>query len=430
LQYMERRWRDGYIQGLINSFLEGYDPDEPGIAILRQRIHRRLVQYNGHRTNLNLWKKHNNLLFIKDSHVSLAKWLFDRPPWDYSTFEKLGFRESLFRCSYLNHMAKSLIDLVAAKFPDRLGEMLSFLELNGIKLELMSRDLAREAATKFLPLAGIEAPNKVKGLLRSFFLRHLSDPRIAGGRVKWTRVPKDAQNIFTTWLSKDDLEFFFNIVDKTCEEPDTWKYRRDFWKAYLPHIHFTRVVLGSNATRIIQTPQMKRYIKERSPSRLKGAGSGQSVFIIGLGNRRFIEWSNSGACRVWSIKDLPFSQEDELYSATDFRSTCEKRFIHNRSDKYKWQEELESWIERNVLGMKPGEFYKLSGKFDMSGAPHKAGKAKSEPSTSRKARQAKSKTLKKPTCPRCGNAMVKKTGQYGPFWGCNSYPFCRATMSI
>lgn len=30
-------------------------------------------------------------------------------------------------------------------------------------------------------------------------------------------------------------------------------------------------------------------------------------------------------------------------------------------------------------------------------------------------------------CPRCGRPMVKRTGRYGGFWGCTSYPRCRGT---
>ncbi len=32
-----------------------------------------------------------------------------------------------------------------------------------------------------------------------------------------------------------------------------------------------------------------------------------------------------------------------------------------------------------------------------------------------------------PVCPLCGNILKKKTGKYGDFWGCRSYPECRYT---
>ena len=33
-------------------------------------------------------------------------------------------------------------------------------------------------------------------------------------------------------------------------------------------------------------------------------------------------------------------------------------------------------------------------------------------------------------CPKCGNALVKKTGKYGPFFGCSTYPQCDHTEKI
>lgn len=34
------------------------------------------------------------------------------------------------------------------------------------------------------------------------------------------------------------------------------------------------------------------------------------------------------------------------------------------------------------------------------------------------------------TCPDCGSVMVKRSGQYGPFWGCSGYPNCKHTEKI
>ncbi len=41
---------------------------------------------------------------------------------------------------------------------------------------------------------------------------------------------------------------------------------------------------------------------------------------------------------------------------------------------------------------------------------------------------AKAKAAKQ--CPRCGNLLRKKSGMYGEFWGCLSYPECRYTENI
>ena len=35
-----------------------------------------------------------------------------------------------------------------------------------------------------------------------------------------------------------------------------------------------------------------------------------------------------------------------------------------------------------------------------------------------------------PKCPRCGSRLIKKTGRFGPFWGCSGYPSCGYTEKI
>ena len=40
------------------------------------------------------------------------------------------------------------------------------------------------------------------------------------------------------------------------------------------------------------------------------------------------------------------------------------------------------------------------------------------------------RTLKTPTCPRCMSQMQRRTGKYGPFWGCSNYPTCNTTQKI
>lgn len=35
-----------------------------------------------------------------------------------------------------------------------------------------------------------------------------------------------------------------------------------------------------------------------------------------------------------------------------------------------------------------------------------------------------------PFCPSCGRPMVRRTSQYGEFWGCSGYPACRGTLAL
>lgn len=35
-----------------------------------------------------------------------------------------------------------------------------------------------------------------------------------------------------------------------------------------------------------------------------------------------------------------------------------------------------------------------------------------------------------PNCPKCGSQMVERSGKYGRFWGCSTYPKCRGTRQL
>ena len=51
-------------------------------------------------------------------------------------------------------------------------------------------------------------------------------------------------------------------------------------------------------------------------------------------------------------------------------------------------------------------------------------------STSSFPHHVKNNSMGVPSCPNCGATMRRRSGQYGQFWGCSSYPQCRGTRSI
>jgi hypothetical protein len=35
-----------------------------------------------------------------------------------------------------------------------------------------------------------------------------------------------------------------------------------------------------------------------------------------------------------------------------------------------------------------------------------------------------------PACPRCDSPMVRRTSEFGKFWGCSQYPACKGTRKV
>jgi four helix bundle suffix protein len=81
-------------------------------------------------------------------------------------------------------------------------------------------------------------------------------------------------------------------------------------------------------------------------------------------------------------------------------------------------------LDRQIAGLERN-FVEQGGYSETLAAARIAYRAGSEPTPAQAA----------PPCPRCSSAMVRRTAQRGPkagsqFWGCTSYPACKATLPL
>ncbi|MFQ5544307.1 MAG: EH signature domain-containing protein [Nitrospiria bacterium] len=82
---------------------------------------------------------------------------------------------------------------------------------------------------------------------------------------------------------------------------------------------------------------------------LKGGSYNQSVFLIEMGDHIFVEWSHSGACRIWKTGHPFLKVGRKRYHAKEFTSHLpDERITHNGAEDYKWQERLRRWIRDNT----------------------------------------------------------------------------------
>jgi ssDNA-binding Zn-finger/Zn-ribbon topoisomerase 1 len=66
---------------------------------------------------------------------------------------------------------------------------------------------------------------------------------------------------------------------------------------------------------------------------------------------------------------------------------------------------------------------------DARGQRHGNEHLKSRPFSAPKKKKQKNTPPSKPApkCPKCKSHMVRRTGKFGPFWGCKQYPRCQGT---
>ena len=183
------------------------------------------------------------------------------------------------------------------------------------------------------------------------FYRRLGDPRFGNSRFKWQGVSQKSIDIFSQWLSEEDLEIFFELIRNTAVD-SMWRYREKFWRAYLPHIVKTKIFLGSDAERLAAQIKDKINLKHGT---LKDATADQSVFVFQIGRYIFSEWSHNGKLRVHKIEatfNLFDTAEDFFEKNSINRDILVKNFIEEWTHyphigQKSWQNKVSAWLKEN-----------------------------------------------------------------------------------
>lgn len=349
-----------YLKGLIHVYLSNYDPNLNGCELIRRFIWDKLSNLTDQKPtpSIKFWQRNKTPIFLPNGHHQTANIFLKNSGKINQILSEYGFRNDLSLSGFVKFVSTSMIDKTKKKFPDNLEKCLSINEIPSHPPGVKFKDLVTKMASEFLPEA--EKNIETKEILSTYFLRYLNDPRIPANEIKWRGVEEDSKKIFSQWLSSKDLELFFNIVDKSASDTK-WRYRRKFWKAYLPYINNTWVILGNKAKKIAeQVDPVQLQLALNRYGSLEGASSNQSVFLIQMGGYIFVEWNDSGACRVWDHNQCPFKFFQPSYSAYELREEdFEKKFTHHYPERYRWQEMMRAWIRDKTSIFIESENYKL-----------------------------------------------------------------------
>ncbi len=198
-------------------------------------------------------------------------------------------------------------------------------------------------------------------LLIKIFYKYMNDPRHPEGKIKWRKVSSKAQNVFLSWLKKNDFEIFFGIIEKTAGRTAAgdrmWKYRQQFWEDYLDDMYETRVILGFDAVELAHEMGQKLL----NCAYLSRGSHDQSLLMFSIGRFVFIEVSHSGKLRIFlkNQSPIPFyeSRRNASYSYSEIREFyAVEEFIHSSPETYSWQSRVSEWIRMNC-GINPKRRY-------------------------------------------------------------------------
>ena len=191
-----------------------------------------------------------------------------------------------------------------------------------------------------------EGSDSAKNWLMQLVFRYMGDPR--GNDTAWLYVEEEAQEIFLHWLVKNDFAVFFHIIAKTADAK--WRYRQDFWSAYMDEIRASRIIIGPKARFILNDLPKEEKSKLMAYDYLEGKSSDTSLLVFTIGQYTFIEVSYDGKLRIYSRAKSPiqiFAQGHRTIPYSHLiNSDTEKEFVHTNpmGRGPNWQPKVRNWI--------------------------------------------------------------------------------------
>lgn len=320
----------------------------------QQRCHQfRLLEVNGSRLFI------EKLVLLQDDVQEIL---------NHEGFEGRLARGRFLKSGILEYLPRAGELLKGDRLPPaRLARLLKVLEVDdGLRFD--DRTVRAAIAESFLaPFSEGYLPHGARDQLEPFFMRHFGDPRLPSGKSSWSGVPEEFRLVIKRWLTEQTLEEFFRLIKETALDRH-WSYRQTFWKAYFDHhlILDAWFVLGTRARRLMKSLKDK----EHSYGMLRGGAAGdQSVLLLRMHSATIVEWSHSGACRIWldgnsSAPEL-YRDMNSPYTGQELRAIADLEQPHYSSETGRWQDAIADWLQDNTgVEVPRSEYFEGSESFN------------------------------------------------------------------
>ena len=205
--------------------------------------------------------------------------------------------------------------------------------VNEILQSKLKKSKMDEIVSRLLLLFGktSELTANKQNILRKILLqsKYYGDPRIYP--ANWEGgIDKEARRIFISWLAKEDLEFFFNVVfyDKLDEHG-----RKIFWQQYIKsrELQYSKVILSNEDA---SHPKIREAIKDgREFATFKASMDGSSCFILVFDSATIVEFSQTGnALYIYDNKESGIRADKMKYgSVGELKKSNVKEYTNDMS---------------------------------------------------------------------------------------------------
>lgn len=183
------------------------------------------------------------------------------------------------------------------------------------------------------------------------------DPRVH--QAGWVGL-EAARERFISWLSREDIKLFFDLViDRSSDRQG----RKPYWLKWLPQLKRTRVLLSRNDQDRVRFRLRSR--KEQIPSYGLLDAPDTSAFLLDFGSVVIVEFSKSqNASYLYPraiAKDLfrDFYQQNRQWTVQELKrrdlveQQVARRLEHRRYGPRQWQDEMTSLLTRHYRLPRP-----------------------------------------------------------------------------
>jgi EH_Signature domain len=278
------------LQGLVRSYHARWSPTFASGAVAR-RVQQRLAKYRGMHRVLARWREHAAMLLGPQGHCLFADSLLAAQASIKTYCDEWAIEESS------QYILEALRQAVRA-CQERLGHeaalqtylLTTLLPWTGWPVQ----DFHAVVGATILHPATARNPGLQEALIKVvLFDPRLGDPRLPRNAKNWLGV-QEARQRFLQWLSRADINFFFEHVLPRGKDPHD---RKAFWLRYVPRVLMSRPLLNRDDEGRIRVTLQSLQEQIGHFGHIHGA---TSAFLLDFGPLVVVEFSQAGnACYLY-----------------------------------------------------------------------------------------------------------------------------------
>jgi hypothetical protein len=290
------------------------------------------------------WRQHSDLLFGQNAYIELATYIRRNRLALKALPEFAGIDTN---SDFFSRTVENLVIESARRYDDLVPAQRDFFRRECLGSRVLSTELVRRMVGELIMRSTFQQEESERNWLVDYVMKSpsLYDPRIH--EQNWVSVPNDARRRFIEWLSREDIQVFFELLIAKRSDKQG---RREFWLNYVNRIQRSRVLICDVHEKQHATHLRKLRGDGRSFGRIGGAAS---AFILDFGPVVVLEFTETGnACYIYR-KDVfddffgDFYKDDTTATSLKRKDLVFERVSHSAD----WQDDTKSILTRQGIRM-------------------------------------------------------------------------------